>query len=109
MRADVPAGADPAACAMIDAVVARLPSAKDPRGEAAATPKLSAILLVAANLAPLYGVLFLGWEVFPLLVLFWAENVVVGVLNAGRRPSSSTARYRRLSKAPSGIRWNGFC
>lgn len=30
---------------------------------------------------PLYAVLFLGWEVFPLLLLFWTENVVIGVLN----------------------------
>lgn len=37
-----------------------------------------------ANLVPLYGVLFRGWEAFPLLVLFWAENVVIGVLNVAR-------------------------
>ena len=39
-------------------------------------------VLVAANLVPLAGVLFWGWDVFPLLVLFWMENVVIGVLNA---------------------------
>lgn len=26
--------------------------------------------------------LFWGWDVFPLLVIFWMENVVIGVLNA---------------------------
>lgn len=41
-------------------------------------------MLVAANLLPLYGVLFLGWSVFSLVVLFWLENVVIGVLNALR-------------------------
>lgn len=41
-------------------------------------------VLVAANLVPLYGVLALGWEVFPVVVLFWMENVVIGALNALR-------------------------
>jgi len=44
----------------------------------------SALALIAANLLPLYGVLAMGWDVFPLLLLFWLENVVVGVLNAAR-------------------------
>lgn len=40
--------------------------------------------LLIANLYPLFGVLFLGWDTFPLLVLFWAENVVVGLFNVAR-------------------------
>jgi len=48
----------------------------------AATWKLpTVIMLVLANLIPLAGVLFLGWETFPLVFLFWLENVVVGVFN----------------------------
>lgn len=43
------------------------------------TPSL--LVLVLANLVPVYGTLFLGWDVFPLLVLFWLENVVIGLLN----------------------------
>lgn len=42
----------------------------------------SVLALVAANLLPLGGVLFLGWEIFPLVFLFWLENVVVGGFNA---------------------------
>jgi hypothetical protein len=38
----------------------------------------SALALVAANLVPIYGVLFLGWRIFPLLALFWMETIVVG-------------------------------
>jgi len=38
--------------------------------------------LVLANLIPLYGVLALGWEVFPIMLLFWLENVVIGGFNA---------------------------
>lgn len=40
------------------------------------------IALVLANLIPVYGVLALGWEVFPIMLLFWMENVVIGGLNA---------------------------
>lgn len=36
------------------------------------------IALVVANAFPIVGVLFLGWTVFPLLLLYWLENVVVG-------------------------------
>lgn len=41
-------------------------------------------MLVAANLVPLAGVVFWGWNVFALILLFWMENVVVGVLFALR-------------------------
>ncbi|GGK40189.1 DUF6498-containing protein [Salinarimonas ramus] len=45
---------------------------------------LSSVALVAANLVPLAGVLLGGWRVFDVLILFWAENVVIGVLNVAR-------------------------
>ncbi len=41
----------------------------------------SVIALLLANLVPVFGVLFLRWEVFPLMFLFWSENVCVGVFN----------------------------
>jgi len=41
----------------------------------------SSVVLILANLIPLYGVAFLGWEVFPVILLFWFENVVVGGYN----------------------------
>jgi hypothetical protein len=83
MLRDVPAGSDPSVYKMVDDVVARLPekAVAEERGEPS---RLSAVLLVFANLVPLYGVLAWGWEVFPLLVLFWAENVIVGLLNVAR-------------------------
>ena len=42
----------------------------------------SVIALVIANLVPAFGVLAFGWEVFPLVFLFWSENVIVGLFNA---------------------------
>jgi hypothetical protein len=41
----------------------------------------SATALVLANLVPLVGVVFLGWDVFVVVFLFWLENVVVGFFN----------------------------
>jgi hypothetical protein len=44
----------------------------------------SAWLLVAVNLVPLAGVAFLGWRVADVVMLYWIENVVIGVLNVPR-------------------------
>ena len=51
----------------------------------------TALVLIAANLLPLYGVLVLGWAVLPIMVLFWLENIVIGVLNILRILFSSPA------------------
>lgn len=40
---------------------------------------LSEILLVIANCLPLFGVLFLDWDLFSILFLYWLENIVVGL------------------------------
>lgn len=42
---------------------------------------LSLVALVLGNAFPIFGVLFLGWTVFPLVLLYWLENVVVGGFN----------------------------
>lgn len=39
------------------------------------------IALVAANIILLFGVLFLGWDVFSVVLLYWAENLVIGFYN----------------------------
>ncbi len=41
----------------------------------------SAVALILANLAPLAGIIALGWDVGDLMVLFWLENVIIGVFN----------------------------
>jgi hypothetical protein len=41
----------------------------------------SVLVLVAFNLIPVTGVLFWGWNVATLLVLYWVENGIVGLLN----------------------------
>ncbi len=41
----------------------------------------SALVLIAANLIPLFGVLFAGWSAFDVVFLFWLENAVIGFFN----------------------------
>jgi hypothetical protein len=41
-------------------------------------PRLAALALAAANLVPLAGVIFWGWDAFLLLVLYWAETAAFG-------------------------------
>lgn len=41
----------------------------------------SVVALVVANAFPIVGVLVLGWTVFPLVLLYWLENVIVGAFN----------------------------
>ncbi|MCA3606075.1 MAG: hypothetical protein IOC67_06175 [Methylobacterium sp.] len=46
--------------------------------------RFSLAMLVAANMLPLLGVLFFGWSVFPVMALFWLENVIIGAWNVPR-------------------------
>ena len=39
------------------------------------------VALIVANLIPLIGVLFLGWSVWNILIVYWLENGIVGVFN----------------------------
>lgn len=39
------------------------------------------VALIVANLIPLVGVLFVGWNVWMILIVYWLENGVVGVFN----------------------------
>lgn len=46
--------------------------------------KLSSASLLGANLVPLAGVLYLGWSVSSVIILYWFENIVIGVINVAR-------------------------
>ncbi len=64
----------------------------------------SALALLLANLAPLYGVIALGWPVYPLIMVFWVENVVIGVINVMRMvmadPASVVSWIAKLTMVP---------
>ena len=38
----------------------------------------SAKVLLIVNVVPLMGVAFLGWDIFPVMVVYWLENLVIG-------------------------------
>jgi hypothetical protein len=40
--------------------------------------RASLFILVLVNLLPLVGVLFFGWDVAALVILYWSENLVLG-------------------------------
>ena len=44
----------------------------------------SILVLVCANLLPVVGVVWWGWSVFSVMLLFWLENMIVGILNIPR-------------------------
>lgn len=46
--------------------------------------KDSKLILIGANLIPLFGVLFGDWNFFSVILIFWAENAVLGFFNIFR-------------------------
>lgn len=48
----------------------------------AVTSSVGAVVaLIVANAVPLIGVLFFGWSVWTILIVYWLENGIVGVFN----------------------------
>ena len=60
----------------------------------------SAILLVIANAIPIIGVLFFGWSLITILVLYWLENGIVGFWNIPRIALAQGPLIPRLSEMP---------
>jgi hypothetical protein len=61
------------------------------------------VLLVAANLIPLAGVLFWDWDVQLVLVMYWLENGIVGLLNIARILAARGGSPMPLSPLANGI------
>ena len=48
------------------------------------TPKtidISLAALIAANIVPIFGVIFLGWDALSIVLLYWSESIVIGFYN----------------------------
>lgn len=58
------------------AAIAPLPPAAP-----AVASALSVAGLIAANLIPLAGVLIFAWEIGEIMLLYWAESVIIGLIN----------------------------
>ena len=52
------------------------------------------IALIVANLIPLVGVLFLGWSVWQILIIYWLENGIVGLFNILKMQKAEGTRLR---------------
>ena len=66
------------------------------------------VALIVANLIPLIGVLFFGWSVWNILIVYWLENGIVGVFNVLKMataqgtglPEGLTANNRPTARRP---------
>ena len=66
----------------------------------------TAVALIVANLIPIGGVFFAGWDVGTILAIYWLENVAIGLLNVAKiltaqgggaaNPTKSNATCKRL-------------
>jgi hypothetical protein len=54
---------------------------------------LTGIVLIAANLVPIFGAIALGWNVFDIVMLYWIENVIVGLINVMRMALIRTGEH----------------
>jgi hypothetical protein len=70
--------------------------------------------LVAANLIPLAGVLFLGWDAAAVVILYWAENLIIGVISVlkialapAEQPSKHVAKVLLIPFFC--VHYGGFC
>jgi hypothetical protein len=65
---------------------------------------ISAVALILANMLPFWNVVVRGWTIYEILLLYWLENMVIGVFNALRMfacaKRSKTVRDRFVSLRP---------
>lgn len=54
----------------------------------------SSFVLIAANLVPLVGAVFYGWDPKLVLALFWIENLIIGAFNLVKMLSLVLSRAR---------------
>jgi hypothetical protein len=70
----------------------------------------SALALVAANLVPLAGVLGWDWEIGPLMMLFWLENLIVGAYTVARMALARKDPLAKFALIPFFVfHFGGFC
>ena len=58
----------------------------------------SVIILIVANLVPLYGVLFWNWDLFTLMLAYWMETAAIGFWNIAHM--ALLARWAALFLVP---------
>lgn len=66
------------------------------------TQRPSAFVLILANLIPVAGVLLFDWNALSILMLYWAESVVIGIINVFRMISCQTDNLLQGFPLPGG-------
>jgi hypothetical protein len=61
---------------------------------------MAAILVILTNAVPVLGVAFLTWDPTYILILYWAESVMIGFFNVIMMTTSSLAGHYGGSTAP---------
>ena len=59
----------------------------------------SSLVLILVNLIPLAGVLYFGWDVFTVIVLYWMESAVVGFFNVLKMQKINKYKFTPLVPA----------
>ena len=77
-------------------------------------PSLSIQALTVANLVPLFGVVFLGWDAAAIVLLYWLENLIIGFFNILRmllvKVESRSRQFQKLFMVPFFcVHFGGFC
>lgn len=59
---------------------------------------LSALFLIGVNTVPLVGVIFFGWSLFSIMLLYWFENGIIGLSNVfkiglAKKPPSGRSNF----------------
>lgn len=67
-------------------------------GSSRKADKIISTILIAANIIPLIGVLFYQWDLTAVMLLYWLENIVIGIINVLRLLflANDSAFYSRL-------------
>ncbi len=60
--------------------------------------KVSVITLILSNIMPVLGVIFMGWQAFAILFLFWFENIVIGISNVFKMATVTSDNTRMGAK-----------
>ena len=77
-------------------------------------PSFSILALIAANLAPLFGILFFGWDAASIVLLYWVENLIIGAYNILMiiwvKVKSRSDQFKKLFIIPFFcVHFGGFC
>jgi hypothetical protein len=77
-------------------------------------PSLSIQALTVANLLPLFGVILLDWDAAAIVLLYWIENLIIGLINILRmilvKVESPAGQFQKLFMIPFFcVHFGGFC